>query len=206
MSRFTQSVPANELGSFRSDYVIEKPQRSPDVSSDVIVPFLQAMITALVLGTGLVTLLWGIWALPYWPTWPVATAGILVFAWIWRLAAVSETLWVSENILGLDLDRDGTVGRPVDHDHIIVAGAGSQLSDSERQQAQKRAQFVQFVRALSTGDTSRERFEGTLGRQRYEEFRDALIGGKLARWVDPGNHRRGWTLVADPEGIIRGIM
>ena len=46
---------------------------------------------------------------------------------------------------------------------------------------QKRAQFVTFNLAIrATGDTSRERFEGRLGRHRYEEYRDALIRARLA--------------------------
>lgn len=186
-------------------YEVERPMARPTVEGHVVVPFCQAMIIG---GTVGLLATWGLVELEvvrhWWPAGGLLMLAAFGLAFLVKVSSAEATLWTVERVIGADLDRDGTVGKPEDHDHIILAGPGpTTLTPAER----KRGQFVTFVRAIgATGDTSRERFEGSLGRQRYEEFRNALIGSGLAQWVDPDNHRQGWELARDPAAIIQGVM
>jgi len=183
-------------------YEVQKPIRQPSVASDVIVPFLQAVITALVLGTGAATILWGFWNVRFGQAWYIASACGFVVSWLWRLGAVSETLWVIERALGTDITGDQVIGKPEEHDHIIIAGGGATtLTPIER----KRAQFVEFVHGCEV-DTSMRRWEPILGRERYAEFRDALLHGGLAEWIDPDELRQGWRLTRPAEEIIEAVF
>jgi len=183
-------------------YEVQKPIRQPSVASDVAVPFLQAVITALVLGTGAATILWGFWNVRFGQAWYIASACGFVVSWLWRLGAVSETLWVIERALGTDITGDQVIGKPENHDHIIVAGGGATtLTPIER----KRAQFVEFLHGCEA-DTSMRRWEPVLGRERYVEFRDALIHGGLAEWIDPEKPQQGWKLTRPAEEIIEAVF
>ena len=183
-------------------YEVQKPTRHPTIASDVAVPFLQAVITALVLGTAAATILWGFWAVPFFPTWQIASACAFVVSWLWRLGAATETLWAIERVLGTDITGDQVIGKPGEHDHIIIAGGGATtLTPIER----KRAQFVEFLHGCEV-DTSMRRWEPILGRERYAEFRDALLHGGLAEWIDPDELRQGWRLTRPAEEIIETVF
>lgn len=186
-------------------YEVERPTARPTLESQVLVPLLQAMIIGLVGG------LLSTWLLAdllevvdgWWPS-----AGLLVLAtfgltFVAKVGAAEATLWVTERTLGVDLDRDGVVGKPEAH-IVTVAGPGcSTLTPEER----KRAKFVTFVRAVGvTGDGGYTRWERRLGRDRYLEFRDALLKTGLATWRDPDNHRLGWELTRPAEEIIRAVL
>jgi len=188
-------------GDVMGGYEVERPRGSPTVEGMVLVPLLQSAITAVPLAL-LVT--WGLIELDvtrrWWPILGVLAAGSFLLTFLIRCADAQSTLWTVERFIGQDLDGDDVVGDP-DHP-IILANPARTTTPAER----KRAEFVAFVRALATGDTSRGRFEDGLGRARYEEFRDALLQVGAAQWVDADNHRQGWELVADPADIVRAVM
>ena len=50
------------------------------------------------------------------------------------------------------------------------------------------------------------RWEPVLGRERYVEFRDALIHGGLAEWIDPEKPQQGWRLTRPAEEIIETVF
>lgn len=73
-----------------------RPARAADVGSDVVVPTLQAVVSAVVaLLVGVIAAIWKEW--PWWSPllWFVAA---LVAVWIWRLIAHSQSLWVHQDI------------------------------------------------------------------------------------------------------------
>lgn len=184
-------------------YEVERPMRQPSVASDVMVPFLQSIITGLIVGTGITTLLWHLADAPFWGTWVIIASTSAVAAWLWRLGTVSETLWTVERIIGRDITGDDVVGKPEAH-IVTVRGPGvSTLTPEER----KRVEFIQFIRGIdATGDSTYRRWQHLLGRTKYEEFRDALLKTGLAEWIDESNHQRGWRLTMPGEAIITGIM
>ena len=184
---------------------IERPTARPTLEGMVLVPFFQALIIGVVAGL-LIT-----WALVdwlealagWWPAGGVAVLACFGLSFVAKVASAEATLWTVERIIGQDLTGDKVIGKPEAHLVTITGPGASMLTPEER----KRAQFITFIRAIAaTGDTSRERFEASLGRGQYEEFRDALIHVGWARWIDPENHRLGWELIEDPEVIIEGVM
>lgn len=85
------------------------PIRAPEVSGDVLVPLLRAVISgAMLAALGSVAAL--VLALPWWV--PLGTAGLVSVA-VWFYCGLSDKLlYASEVIAGHDLDGDGQVGRP----------------------------------------------------------------------------------------------
>lgn len=111
----TESAPAPMPG---ATYTKRQPARPASVESDVLVPFWQAVISA-VLGGVLVLVItvflsieneWSLWVPPL--SFLGATALILFCAWLWRLGAHCKLLWLVEMITGKDLDQDGQKGPP----------------------------------------------------------------------------------------------
>lgn len=185
-------------------YEVERPTGPPTVEGMVLVPLLQSLILGTVIGVLASWVLVEVLEVAkWWPATGVLSLACFGIAFVFKCSGAEATLWMVERTIGMDLDRDGAVGRPEAH-IVTVAGPGASRRTPEEQ---KRVELVTFVRAVgATGDSARERFEPTIGRARYEEFRDALLRAGLARWIDPGNHRLGWDLAKDPEEIVRGIM
>lgn len=172
----------------------ERPIAQPSVSANVLVPFLQAIILSVSSSVPATWLLIEAEVVKgWWPAWAVVAGLFFGIAFMRRSNAAEETLWVVERVLGVDLDGDKQVGEP-----IIIQGT----SPIQR----KRADFMTFLRAIqATGDTSRERFESSLGRARYEEFRDVLLRAGLAEWRSDDNHRLGWDWIGNAEEVIRQL-
>ena len=180
-------------------YTIDKPQRSPSIGPDVGVPFLQAAVTGLLFSTAVVTIAWGVWNVDYWPTWPIVMAPSLAVAWLWRLVAVRETLFITESVLGRDLDGDGVVGKPKTR---VVTIQGPQPKP-EPPQEDIAAEFIQFIQGCEH-DTAMRQWEQVIGRDQYQKWRDALIQLGWAEWLSD-DRRQGWRLVWSAEEIIKGV-
>lgn len=188
-------------------YEVERPTARPTLEAQVLVPLFQAAVIGLVAGLLTTWLLVDVLdAVRSW--WPAA--GLLMLAtfglsFVAKVGAAEATLWSVERWLNADLSGDGVVGRPEPEAHIVtVIGPGaSTLSPEER----KRAKFITFIQGVeATGDGGYDRWEPVLGRDRYLEFRDALLRCGLATWRDPDNHRLGWDLTRSAEQIVKGVM
>lgn len=197
--RAESSLPLN-------GFEVQRPTRPPSWESDVAVPLGQAVVTSVILGSSLSAGLWYFAQIPLWPTWAVAVIGALAAAWLWRMGAAGSTLWVVERVLGTDLNRDGEVGQPEAH-FVTIRANGSQ-SPPEDPAMRLRGEFVTFVRGcVASRDTSLRRWEEAgMSRQKYQEFRDRLIGAGFAEWRDPSQPRRGWVITASLETILENIM
>ena len=186
-------------------YEVERPTGRPTFESMVLVPLCQALIIGLA-GGPLTT--WGlVEVLDVGGWWPAV--GILTLAWfglafVTRASAAEATLWSVERFIGADLDGDGTVGDPEPQAHLVTVGpARLQTTPEER----LRREFVLFVQGCeASGDTSMRRWESRLGRERYQEWRDALIKAGLASWVRPGEPRQGWRLSQPAEEIVAAVF
>jgi len=135
-----------------------------------------------------------------WLSWPVAgLVWALVTVVIWGLSTWRGLFWWLERATGQDIDEDGYIGSP---DRLILVNPPRTQADPRER---KRAQFVDFVKGCAAGDTSLRRWEPALGRDRYQEYRDALIDTTWGRWIDDSNKRRGWELAAEPGEIIAAL-
>jgi len=187
-------------------YEIERPTARPTLEGMVLVPLFQALIIGVTAGVLVTWLLVDVLEAveSWWPTWWVATLFCFGLAFVAKAANAEATLWTVERFIGTDLTGDRVVGKPPEAHLVTITGPGaSRLTPEER----KRAQFIQFVRAVeATGDGGYERWERVLGRERYLEFRDALLRAGLAQWRDPDNHRLGWRLTRSADEIIQAVM
>ena len=73
----------------------------------------------------------------------------------------------------------------------------------DQDQGADRGDFETFVRGCAV-DTSLRRWEGDLGREGYERYRDVLIRLGWAEWRSK-DRRQGWALVGDPGEILAAM-
>jgi len=205
VTRWRRYGAGDSVGGMAGGYEVQRPVRPPTWESDVAVPLGQSVVTGFVLGSAATVVAWYVWDLPVWPAWGVVVAVAVGGAWLWRMGAAGATLYVVERVLGADLDGDGEIGAPEAHIVTLRANGAGAPEDPE---VRLRGEFVTFVRGCAAaGDTSLRRWEEAgMGRQRYEEFRDRLMGGGFARWKDPENRRQGWEITAPADVIIEHIM
>jgi hypothetical protein len=178
-------------------------QRAPALESDVFVPGLQAVFTALAvfIGSGLIA-----WALGWSWRVPVVVTGLaLACAWLWRMGVVTALLWRVESVMQRDLTGDGIPGKPQN----VYTVANPQQARAEAAQAAREntdmseaAALLDFVRQCALKGCS----ESALGippspgeRKAYCEKRDLLIALGVATWKNPARRRLGWQLAVTPE-------
>jgi hypothetical protein len=178
--------------------------------ADLLVPLGQAVITGALLAGVVVYIaarrdydgdlltLWAGVGLP---------ASTLV--WLVLLFDSRRLLRVVETLTGLDLDRDGHVGKPKER-VVIVNAARGQVEAAQRENAQRQSQFARWVAQLPTRGTAARTWERELGRETYQEWRDSLIRLGWAKWNSlradgTPNERKGWTLVLPAAEILRRV-
>ena len=71
-------------------------------------------------------------------------------------------------------------------------------------QEKRDGQFMWFIRHCLKDNTLRY-WESKLGRDKYAEFRDILISGGYAEWVNGEDHRRGWRVTASVAQIEEAL-
>ncbi len=182
-------------------YEVERPIGQPTITSNVLVPFLQALITGLAGGL-LVT--WGAVMAElvdgWWPLWPGPVGFLFSLTFLVKTGAAESTLWTVERFVGADLDGDEKVGKPEAH-LVTIRGPEPKITTPE---GKLRGEFVKFVRGCEH-DTAMARWEPILGREQYREWRDGLIKLGWAEWVNR-DRRQGWRLVRPVDEIIRAVM
>lgn len=190
-------------------FVVEhrQPTRQPSLESDVFVPALQTLFTALA-----AAIVAGLLALAF--RWPIqvvliATALVLALGWVWRLRLADSLLWRVESMTGKDIDKDGAIGapRPVTLlNPSLARGEVKQLAQ-DAASTSKRADLLAFVGKCYQFGTS-ESAHGLKGgggpdRERYREHRDVLLRLGVAAWKSPGRPSAGWRLVVSQEEAAR---
>ena len=187
------------MGRKRQEVIVRNPEpaQEPGAVTQALIPLLRAVVSGVLVSAVLVfgVQVWrGVWL--DFPT--VGLVWALVTVVIWGLSTWRGLFWWLERATGQDLDEDGYIGEP---DRLILLNARPQTPDS---QTRKRLQFEDFVRGCEA-DTALRRWEPIIGRERYQEYRDALISTTWGRWVDPDNVKRGWELAAPPGEIIAAL-
>ena len=204
------------------DLITESPARAASFVSDVVVPIIQAAVTgglaALLVTIALCELfdwLGGIASLPAISPWRLGGVLWLAFstmAWMVLLGQTRRLLWAKETRLGRDLDGDGVVGPPPKvQERVVIVNAGQAQAEAVRRGGAERAsQFAEFVAAIPTAGTSLRAWEAELGRETYNDYRDALIRLGWAAWKSTKrdgepNETKGWALTIDAGDILSRI-
>jgi hypothetical protein len=169
------------------EYERRTPARDASIESDVAVPAAQSVITALLLGSGggafaavagaPRSLLIGVGV--------GATAATI--SWLSLLSDHRRLLWTFETVTGQDVDGDGSIGQPDQHQEPVTV----EIVKRER----KNHTSMHYVNlGLSEGELkrvanallvrreplSRRGLEDVLESERYSKFLDALLKANLA--------------------------
>lgn len=190
------------------------PVRVAGLVPDVVVPLAQALLTGALLAA-LVVFLLGELAPNFdgnrWAVWFALALAITAAAWLLLLSDTRRLLWGIEVLTGQDLDGDAQIGRPeVEEKLVIVNAEQSAQKSAQREKSERASEFYRFVADLPARGTAARSWEKKLGRDVYQQYRDALIRLGWARWNsvnDDGtpNERRGWTLTEPVPDILRRI-
>jgi hypothetical protein len=184
------------------------PTRTADFVADVAVPLLQAGITGGLVGAVVVLAIAGLapdFSGDLLQVWAAAALLVATVAWVILLRQTRRLLWGIERLTGLDLDQDGAVGKP---GHLVFVNRQKARQEAEktRQDAEWR-QFLGFVARLGVKGTTLAAWEGQIGRDNYQEWRDCLIDYGFAQWNSyrangQPNTTQGWRLVTEPADIL----
>lgn len=178
---------------------IRTPARQPAVAADVAVPALQAAITGMLFGAGVVAV-----ARP-----EGAERALLVFGGVWLtvslltwlilLADTRALLRVIERLAGEDLDGDGQVGQPAER--VIGLHARPPATGAADGQNTRLADFVRWVAIHGTATAA---WEAQFGRDEGNAMRDQLIANGWARKRGTAKNSP-WDLLATADEIIDHI-
>jgi hypothetical protein len=187
------------------------PHRTPDSLADVIVPGLQALLTALAFGSGVGLIAWAFgWS---WRV-PLVVMGLAVIAgWLWRLHVVDRLLWRIETALRRDLNRDGATGQPtLEHPFTVVDQVEARATAHQVQalddESEKRDELLSFLARCYTHGTSEAAHRIKAGgpdRDKYLDCRDTLLDLGVGAWKNTERPRAGWILTmseADAEELV----
>lgn len=165
------------------------------LTTHVIVPAAQALITMLLIAVDV--MLW------QWRPIAGAVGAIGLGVWGWRILLNDRLLWRRETITGRDINGDGVVGDP--HPFVIVnknkAQSEARAAEKQAYLESRAAELIQFAASCATTGTSEERqgVKSAAQRAKYLERRDALFELGLAVWKNPGVPNSAWYLTATPE-------
>lgn len=201
-----ENWPAEQAG---ADLSMSTPVRPAGFVSDLVVPFGQSLITGALLA-GLVTFIVGQtdYAGRLTPLWFGLMLAIGTLSWLALLVDTRKLLRTIEKLSGLDLDRDGSVGKP--QERIITVNApAARLEAAEaaqqREQAETACELAEFVARLPAIGTDARTWEKRIGRDQYQAFRGVLLEMGWATWNSPQDKRRGWSLVLPVRKILQRI-
>ena len=163
------------------------PARPALVESDVIVPFLQTVVTGLFVGFAAIGVVIEFEPLAW-------IGGVLAVVWIVLLIDHRKLLRTVEVVIGRDLDNDGAIGRPVPLEQMLRVEVGQDNTTYFLDVPHNKA--VAFARSVMAGRSMSEsewkKFFG--GIEPFKTFRGRLLDAKLVRWVNPDAHAQGVVL------------
>lgn len=192
--------------------------RAADWRSEILVPLLMALVTGTL---ALILAVWLWWELDWLPDWSPIAAFVATFGgvWVWRLRKHDAMLTAAEEITHLDLNHDGTIGRPQP-----AAPPTSIHVDLSRPNPHTGApQLVRFdlpcdldtlalvAEAMLAGSTlpNSEWTPIKLGKPFSEgslqKFKDALITNGLARQISKENPKLGVVLTSEGKAFMAEI-
>lgn len=165
-----------------------QPTRAPSLHADVTVPISSALITAVLISVSCAVLLMMFSRMEPLMILRLAAAVFILtttVAWFFFRDWAASTIERIEEVLNVDLNRDGHVGTP-DIQHVVVNGNGQTVAAAaERQQA---SDLEWFVRMCFLHGTAEKKMVGKqlpngqrLTQRRYDELKTTLIRARWAR-------------------------
>ena len=209
MKRFesSQTWSADELSG--AGIRMETPTRAPGIASDLLVPFGQAIITGM-LFSSLVTFLVGRTDFDgeLGPLWLGLALAIGTATWLFLLVDTRRLLRVIEELTGLDIDGDGTAGKPKErYIPVNVPQARQEAAQiaAQTERAEVACELAEFVARIPTHGTDSRTWEKRIGREKYTAFRGLLLELGWAAWNSAQDKRQGWSLVLPVRTILQRI-
>lgn len=178
----------------------------PTTEANVIVPFLQAVITGVFIGVP-VGLLVGLidvkldtlvirGSIGSGLLWGAATLFIVTFwQWISRSGEYNNLLWRIETITGMDVNGDEEVGKP--EPHTIQVEVTNGKSSQWEELPGDEAALIEFAKSIISGRvTFSEDGASTsgFGVTNFRKLRDKFFKHHWAEWKDPKARNQGITL------------
>jgi len=179
------------------------PRRALSFEGDVAVPFMQSLISGLMLaiiGTGV---LWGFLGLDFAKTFTISLSLGVAACWLWRLDVVTQTLWAVEEFAGLDLDRDGAVGKPQSIRLEIQQGNRTEFADIDGLEDLQRLRQFAILGLTNRLNERMVKKEFDWSREHWQGIRDDIIARGWATWSGGTESIR---LTDQGQGVMREIL
>jgi len=180
----------------------ETPAREASFEGDVAVPFLQSVISGLVIGAPIGG------ALAIWRGWPVWTVGaalalVLALTWCWRLRAHTRLLWLTEH--GAPVEAPAPAKPQEMRVEVTERNAHGMVGSMRYLDVPgvEAAQLSTFARAVTEGDgLGVNAWTGSTGLFTRGQY-DGLMGQlERAGLVEHGSGNRGRQLTAAGRAVL----
>jgi hypothetical protein len=190
------------------------PARPASFIADVVVPLVQAVVTG-ALVAGVVTAIaasrgsGNLFAL-----WGGLTLGISAIAWLVLLFDTRRLLWGIERLTGLDLDRDGTKGKPEQERrtievHLKQGGTtriiGADWLGLDDDKLLMLAADLVRGRRLAESDLGRDRVIFSRGINEFRAVRSRLVEAGLICPVNPEAPSQGYTVTRPGRAVFERL-
>jgi hypothetical protein len=197
-----------------SEYSIETPGRSPHPVADVVVPFLQAVVSGILAGAGA-----AIGAAKLANVDPAligSVVGLVVSGVVWsRLLVDSRRLLRKvETWTRQDLDGDGVAGDPGKqetirlelHDQTEPGGQRTLFEDLPVNTHTFKTWAESVVNGRSLSVSSWTGSGGSFSQSEYEDLMTAMAKARVVEWVNPRYKRQGRQLTTMGEHALRAWL
>lgn len=180
-----------------------EPARAPEVSGDVVVPLLQALITGVVaflVGIGLCLALG--WAIRI-----ALGAGVAItaLAWMWLLMDHRRLLRRIKRIVNVDLDRNGYVGEPGERIRLEVSDPEERsISFLDLPLGEERLRSM--ARLALAGRLGVRDMRSVMTDTEWARARDELLRAGLVRWRNPREPKLGLELTGAGRAVMKRIL
>jgi hypothetical protein len=193
--------------------------RAADWKSEILVPLLMALVTG-ILALILVAWLW--WEWDWLPDWSPVAAFVCTFGgvWVWRLRRHDAMLTAAEEITRLDLNRHGTIGRPVPPEappktlHVDLSRPNPRTGSPQLirfdlpcdvETLYLVAEAMLAGSTLPNSDWTPIKAGKPFSEVGLQKFKDALITNGLARPISKENPRLGLMLTDEGKAFMAEI-
>jgi hypothetical protein len=182
---------------------VTEPARAPALSSDLVLPLLQSVVTGALVG-GLVAVAGRGGMRQFWLAFLVTA----LLAWLWTLSVAREALWRLESVLQKDFDGDGVAGVPERPVVRVEVEAGRTLHLVDFHGLADVAQLHTFARLALEGRLTEREVKAALGllRPQWQALRDDLMARGLLAWNNSQSKRHGVSLTRRGADVLNGVL
>lgn len=123
-----------------------------------------------------------------------AIIGFLFF--IWRTIWMTSIIWNTEEVVGIDLNKDGYIGEPGHPVKININGNQSR----ENPTTVWRRKFESYVEFIYLKGTAHHLARQAFSENEINAFKQYAIDLGILKWKNPKNHNNGLEFVVDEIG------